>query len=448
MRILFIRPNLSPRRSSDAMEPLAFAALRAHTPAEHTCSLIDERLEDVPFDAKADLVGITAETFTARRAYQIADGYRARGIPVVLGGYHPTLCPDEAGRHADSVVIGDAEPVWARVLEDAAAGLLQPRYAGGTAAMEQVRFDRAIFAGKRYAPIRLIQYGRGCRFQCDFCSIHAFYGRDRGQRPLESVVAELEELAPRHVFFVDDNLFTHARQVDALCRALRPLGIRWSCQISLDIASDPRRVQRMAEAGCLSMTMGFESLDPANLRQMGKGCNLHFRDYRALIAMLRDHGILVYGTFVFGYDHDTLDSIDRTLEFALGAKLFLANFNPLIPTPGTPLYRRLARERRLLFPCWWLDPSFRYGRSVFRPRGMTPDELEAGCYRARTRFNQVRNILARGLDRRAHLRSPYHAFVFGAANWTSRREIHRKQGQALGARAPVLKTGPEQGEAR
>lgn len=433
MRILFIRPNLSPRRSSDAMEPLVFAVLRALTPADIECRLVDERLEAVPLDADADLAAITVETFTARRAYQIADAYRSRGIPVVLGGYHPTFCPDEAGRHADAVVTGDAETVWPAVVVDARAGRLQSLYAGGAAPMDPARFDRSIFAGKRYRPIRMVQYGRGCRFQCDFCSIHAFYGHNRRQRPLPDLVAELRELAPRHVFFVDDNLFTHVRQVDALCEALQPLRIHWSCQISMDIASDPKRVARMAQAGCLSMTMGFESLNPANLRQMGKGCNLRFRDYHDLIEMLRDHGILVYGTFVLGYDQDTPDTIRRTLDFALQSKLFLANFNPLVPTPGTALYKRLQQEGRLLYPSWWTDPAFRYGQGVFRPRAMTPEQLEEGCYHARSTFNQVRHILARAADRRAHLRTPYHALVYTAANWTSRREIHRKQGLALGA---------------
>jgi radical SAM superfamily enzyme YgiQ (UPF0313 family) len=434
MRILFIRPNLAPRRSSDAMEPLVFAVLRALTPPDIACRLVDERLEAVPLDAEADLAALTVETFTARRAYQIADAYRARGIPVVLGGYHPTFCPEEAGRHADAVVTGDAEAVWPAVVADARAGRLQPVYAGGAADMTQARFDRSIFAGKRYSPIRLVQYGRGCRFHCDFCSIHAFYGRHRRQRPLHDLLAELESLHPRHVFFVDDNLFTHARRVDALCDALQPLGIRWSCQISLDIASDPNRIRRMARAGCLTMTMGFESLDPANLRQMHKGANLRFHDYHALLAMLRDNGILVYGTFVFGYDHDTPETIERTLAFALQEKLFLANFNPLTPTPATALYQRLQQEGRLLFPTWWTDPAYRYGQTIFRPRGMTPEQLEEGCFHARTTFNQLRHLLARANDRKAHLRNPYNALVYAAANWTSRREIRRKQGSALGAK--------------
>lgn len=432
MHILFMRPNLAPCRSSDAMEPLVFAILRALTPARITSELLDERLAPIPLDRSPDLVAITVETFTARRAYQIADAYRHRGIPVVLGGYHPTLCPEEASGHADAIVIGDAEGAWPDVLADAEAGTLRPRYAAPPEPLDGLRYDRSLFAGKRYRPIRLVQYGRGCRFQCDFCSIHAFYGSDRRQRPLPEMVAELGTLNARHVFFIDDNLFTHAHQVDALCDAVRPLGIHWSCQISLDIASDPDRVRRMAEAGCLSMTIGFESLEPGNLRQMGKRCNLRYRDYHDMIGMIREAGIMVYGTFVFGYDHDTPESFDRTLDFAQRAKLFLANFNPLTPTPGTPLFRRLAEEDRLLHPRWWLDPDYHYGQAIFRPRGMTPEQLEEGCYRARTTFNRYRSIAARALDRSANLRTPYHALVFGAANLVSRREIRRKQGLVMG----------------
>jgi radical SAM superfamily enzyme YgiQ (UPF0313 family) len=165
------------------MEPLVFAILKGLTPPEIECRFYDERIKAIPFNEETDLVAITVETFTARRSYEIAHRYRNQGVPVVIGGYHPTLCPEEAASHADSIVLGDAEAVWPQILADARDGCLKPRYQGAATPVERVPFDRSIYAGIKYAPIRLVQVGRGCRFACDFCSIHAFYKRNMWQRP-------------------------------------------------------------------------------------------------------------------------------------------------------------------------------------------------------------------------------------------------------------------------
>ena len=207
MRVAFVRPSLDGRRAHDALEPLAFAALAARTPPGVDLSLVDERLEAVPARLDADLVAITVETYTARRAYQIADGLRAQGVPVVMGGYHPTFLPGEALGHADAVVVGDGEPVWERLLSDAARGRLEPVYTAGTTPdLAGLRFDRSIFAGKRYARVVPVQYGRGCKYACDFCSIHAFYGNSLRQRPPAEVADEIRATGARYVMLVDDNL--------------------------------------------------------------------------------------------------------------------------------------------------------------------------------------------------------------------------------------------------
>ncbi|HSH75281.1 MAG TPA: radical SAM protein, partial [Longimicrobiales bacterium] len=280
MRIVFVRPNLRDTRSSDAMEPLSFAILNALTPPHAETALFDERLEAIPLDVSADVVAITVETYTARRAYQIADSFRARGIPVVMGGYHPTFLPDEALEHADAVVLGDAEELWPQLLEDLSSGSLRRRY-------EQPSFptlgglvpDRSIFSGKRYAPISLVQYGRGCRYACDFCSIRAFYGSSLRQRPVSEVVAEIEMAERKHVFLVDDNIFVDVDKAKELFRALIPLKILWSCQVSIDVTRDPELVELMRRSGCVSALIGFESLEPRNLEQMRKRWNLKY-DYR------------------------------------------------------------------------------------------------------------------------------------------------------------------------
>ena len=434
MKITFIRPNLYDDRSSDAMEPLCFAILKSLTPSDVHVELFDERLEPLPFDIDTDLVAMTVETYTARRAYQIADRFRRRGIPVVMGGYHPTFLPDEALEHADAVVKGDAEGVWERVVGDARAGRLQRVYESREfPALDGVQPDRSIFDGKSYSPIGLVQFSRGCRFNCTFCSIRAFYGNNLRQRPIEHVVEDIRRSGRRHIFLVDDNLFVDRDTAYALFEALVPLNISWSCQVSIDIARDEELVQLMRRSGCISALIGFESLDPSSLRQLKKQWNTKWQSYDDAIAVFRRAGIMLYGTFIFGCDNDTPDSFSETVAFALRNKFVLANFNPLTPTPGAPLYDELLAEGRLLHDRWWLDPEFGYGDATFEPRGMTAQELTEGCFAARRQFNTARSILSRMLDLRANGRSLFRAGVYLLANLKSRREIMRKQGRRLGA---------------
>jgi radical SAM superfamily enzyme YgiQ (UPF0313 family) len=438
VKITFIRPNLTDVRSSDGLEPLAFAVLADLTPPDVEVSLVDERLEPVAYDEPTDLVALTVETFTARRAYQIATRFRRRGIPVVMGGYHPTFLPREALQFADAVVVGDAEGLWPQVVADARAGRLRRLYRQPTEPpLAGVMPDRRIFRGKRYPPIRLVQYARGCRFACDFCSIHAFYGQSLRQRPVAEVVAEIETLGRRHVLFVDDNIFVDPPRTAALCQGLLPLGIRWSCQVSIDVARHPELLDLMARSGCTTALVGFESLDPRNLAVMKKQWNLKDGPYADAIRRFREHGIMLNGQFVFGYDYDTPDAIERAVDFALESRLYMAGFNPLTPMPGTRLYDRTRAEGRLRFERWWLDPDFRGGQAVFHPRRMTAAQLEEGCFRAKQRFNAWGALLGRALDFRANSRTPYRLGIFLLANLISRREIYRKQGRPLGDGTPL-----------
>lgn len=441
MKITFIRPGMVGGRAADASEPRVFALLGALTPPDVDCVLYDERIEPVPVAEPTDLVALSVDTFSARRAYQLAGEYHRRGVPAVLGGHHPTLAPAEAQCFARCIVRGDAEGVWPRLVADARAGRLERGYECSEPIPVASRVDRRLFAGKPYPALSLVEFGRGCPHACDFCSVHAFYGAAYRRRQVGDVVAELAGLGRRHVFFTDDNLFADRPAALELLQALRPARVRWSCQASLEVAAQPDILRQMADSGCCSITIGFESLVPENLAQMGKAWNLRQGPFGELVARCRDHGIMVYGTFVFGYDHDTPDVFARTVQFAVESKLFLANFNPLTPTPGTALYERLRREGRLLRPRWWLDPQYRYGEAVFRPRQMTPEQLAEGCYRARTEFNRGASILRRALDRQANAGSLHRLGLFLVANLVSRREIHRKQGLPLGAAgelAPVF----------
>lgn len=433
MRIILIRPRFAVGyRSPALMEPLAMAILAALTPKEHEVHVIDERLDENPFVGQADLVAITVCTFSAKRAYAIAADYRRRGVPVVMGGFHPTLLPEEALEHADAVVMGDAEASWPFVLTDAASGRLRRLYAPAIPGpMEAVQPDRSIFAGKKYLPIRLVQFGRGCPRSCEFCSVRAFYNGGVRHRPVDAVVEELISSRARRVLFVDDNLLSDRDALCGLMEAVLPLKLRWSCQADLGIADDPGLLKLARRSGCQSLLIGFESLDKGNLRQMGKDRNLSC-DFEERLGRIRRAGIMVNGTFLFGYDNDDPGAISRTLDFALEQKLCLANFNPLQPIPGTPLYERLTLEGRLVYDRWWLEPAYQWHEALIHPRGMTAGQLTEGCRRARERFHSLPGILRR-LPSRAHLDSVDNLATYLTANLVSGMDIRAKSRPRKGA---------------
>lgn len=438
MKITFIRPHITARRAADALEPLAFGILAKLTPPDVDVVLHDARIEPVPLDEPTDLVALTVETFTAKYAYQLAAQYRARGIPVVMGGYHPTLLPEEALQFADAIAIGDAETVWPKIVEDARVGKLQRVYQSPpNLETEGVIPDRKIFEGKKYRPLHLVQVGRGCKYACDFCSIHAFYGKAMPRRCLEDVLTEMEELRGKYVFFADDNLFNDLDYAEKLFEALIPYNIHWSCQVSLDIAQNPHLLDLMAKSGCVGCLIGFESLDETNLVMMRKKWNLKYGGYANTLARFYERNIMVFGSFVLGYDNDTTDSFARTFDFAMESKLALAQFNPLIPTPATSLFERLKKEERLIYPRWWLDDDYRYGETIFRPKKMSAEQLAEGCFKMRSDFGAYSSIFKRLVSSGANSSSLYNMFGYMAINLASIKEIMNKQGESLGNGMPL-----------
>jgi radical SAM superfamily enzyme YgiQ (UPF0313 family) len=304
------------------------------------------------------------------------------------------------------------------------------------------RFERGIFAGKRYKPLASVQYGCGCRFSCDFCSIHSFYGSYSRQRPLNEVVAEIETLNSKRILFIDDNLLANGRKVRELCKAIEPLKIKWACQISVDAANDEALLNAMARSGCIAVFIGFESLALENMRAMQKGWAHKKGNYAEATRKFHDNGMMIWGSFVFGYDHDTMDTFDLTTEFAINARLALVNFMTITPTPGTALYRRMEKEKRLLFPRWWLDPAYGYGQAVFRPNQMTPEQLTAGCLRARRMFYGNSSIFKRSLGNGG---SSERILLYWASNFLFKRELAQKLGQPLGSAEPLPPLTEEKG---
>jgi radical SAM superfamily enzyme YgiQ (UPF0313 family) len=437
MRITFIQPAMGRDGPeyvrSWQMEPLSIATLAAATPPGHELSFYDDRIEAIPYDIATDLVAITAETYTAKRAYQIARKFRERGVKVVMGGYHPTLVPDEVETEADGIVVGDAEGVWPALLDDVAHDRLQKRYLSRpTAGAVTTRPDRKIFQGKRYLPLGLVESGRGCSFSCDFCAVSAFARATYRTRTPVEVAREIDEAGYKRVFIVDDNLTADPDRAKALMRELKPLKIQWVSQATVHVAEDPEMLELLRASGCILLLVGFESIDRDCLKSMNKGFNKGEQNYPTAIAKLRDAGVKLYGTFVFGYDADPADIFERTLEFALTHKLFVAAFNHLQPFPGTPLYQRLQDEQRLIYDKWWLEPGYRFGTIAFKPKLMEADRLFDTLMGLRRRFYSYSGILSRAWDFKANSNTPLSFYLHLAINNLLRRELTDKWRTPLG----------------
>lgn len=407
MRLTIIHPCIGRKPGQKyirtwQMEALPAATLAGLTPKGVAVKFYDDRMEVIPFDEPTDLVAISVETYTAKRAYQIASEYRKRKVPVVMGGFHATLCPDEVATYAEAVVCGEAEVLWPRVIDDARHGRLEKFYRQvDRPSLTGLKPDRSIFRGKRYLPIGLVEAGRGCHFKCDFCAVQTVFNASQTRRPADAILAEIS--AMRHdrklFFFVDDNITSNLDEAKAFFRALAPLKIRWVSQSSINAAHDEEFLVLLKQSGCQGVLIGFESLNPANLKNMNKAFNTMRGGYAKALENLRRHQIRVYGTFIFGYDLDTPESFQTTVDFAREQAMYIAAFNHLTPFPGTPLYARLQAEGRLLYERWWLDDRYSYNRIPFQPRGMSPEILQQRCLAARRDFYSWPSILRRGMRR-------------------------------------------------
>src|SRR4051812_34428715 len=382
MRLTLIYPSVGRKEDEPyvrawQMEPLSMATLAGLTPPDVEVRFYDDRMEVVPFDEPTDLVAISVETYTAKRAYQIASEYRRRGLPVVMGGFHASLRPDEVALYAESVVVGEAEVLWPEVINDYRHGTPKKIYRQpGRTSLAGARPDRRIFRGKRYLPVGLVEAGRGCHFKCDFCAVQTVFGATQTRRPADEILSEIASIRDkkRLIFFVDDNITSNLAQAKEFFRALIPLGVRWVSQSSINAAHDEEFLDLLTKSGCMGVLIGFESLNPANLKEMNKSFNTMRGGFEKALANLRRHKIRVYGTFIFGYDRDTPESFGKTAEFARDQEMYIAAFTPLTPSPETPLYKRLKSEGRLLYDAWWLDQRYQYNHTPFNPDETAPAE--------------------------------------------------------------------------
>lgn len=398
---------------------LALTSVAASTPREWTVRYWDENLLQglPPHKPFPQVVGITVHLTFARRAYELAKWYRDRGAKVVLGGLHVLSCPDEARPHADSLCLGDGVQTWPHILRDAEAGTLQPVYEGSYRApyMEDPAPRRELLDHDAFLTTTSLNATRGCHNRCGFCylstdGLHMPYQ----VRDPEQVAAEVLADGQPYVVFTDNNLGSKPAYLRRLCRALRPLERIWSAAVSVDVSDDPSLVREMALAGCTGVFIGFESLEDENLRDARKKTP-RAAEYARRVGLFHDHGIQVNGSFVLGFDHDRPDCFEKLVDWIESVRMESATYHILTPYPGTPLFRQMEAEGRLLHKNWDLYDT---GNVVFRPRHMTPEQLAEGysyCYE-RT-FSHTSIWRRRPRDWRAV--PPYlaMAYLYKKANW-------------------------------
>lgn len=428
MKILFLSPGWPKGRLWGELgfkfPTLSLAALAAVTPPEWQVAFHDDAIRQTSFDTDAELIALTAMTAQATRAYQLADAFRSRGKTVVMGGFHASNLPDEALQHVDSVVVGEGELVWPQLLADFQAGRLQRTYrADGlidTSLIPVAR--RELFKGSGHFFTNTIQTTRGCPFDCEFCSVTAFYGRKYRKRPVEQVLAELEQLRKVNpfVFFVDDNIVADRNYSLPLFEGMKGMGLKWLSHAPIDFAEDRELLQAAGASGCVGMFIGFESLNQASLVAMGKVTN-KADSYKAYAQQFRDHGIGILGSFVMGCDGDSPAVFEQTLRFCEDARLEAAIFPILTPYPGTTVRKRLEAEGRI-FNNNWQDYDMEH--VTFQPKGMTVQELQDGYDQLCRSFYSLGSIWRRigKLHRSVQ--------VFGPMNIGFRSAIRRKRPNA------------------
>ena len=442
MKVTLIKPNIGRREHSlyvdeARMEPLQLGVLAALTPKDVEVVLYDDRMEKIPFDEETDLVAITVETFTARRAYEISAEYRKRGVKVLIGGMHVKLIPEEVIEHCDSIIIGDAEPVWEEMINDLLNHQLKQCYEGiqPTCPQQNIITRRDLFEGKGYLPITLLQFSRGCNHSCNFCASSVYFHAKHYCRPVEDVIKEIQSQKRKFLFFVDDNIVCNREKAKELFRALIPLKVHWVSQGSIDMLKDEELMRLMVKSGCLGLVIGFESINPESIEQMNKSSNKTGSGnlYESEIKQLRKWGLQTWAAFTVGHDADTVESIRATCDFAIKNKFTFAAFNILMPYPNTELYHKLEKEGRLLYDQkWWLHEEYRFNYASIVPKNMTAEELTEISFDCRRRFNKWSSIVHRALEFHTNMRTPYRFLTYLIYNPLFKKEVYKKQGMRFG----------------
>lgn len=403
-RLLLVNP-VNPRRigltvnPSSRFPPLGLGIVAALTPDDWKVEIIDENFE--PFEYRdADLVGLTAFTAAATRAYEIAKLYRGKGIPTVLGGIHASMLPEEALQYVDTVVIGEAESVWGKVIADFEAGKLQRVYQGEWLDLREMPKPRRDLFHPGYM-FGSIQSARGCPMDCEFCSVTALNGHQYRQRPVEEVLDELETIHHKMVFFVDDNIIGYGKQAAeraiTLFKGMIERGIKkdWFCQASMNFADNEEVLEYAAKSGCRMVFLGVEAENIDALKEVNKKLNMRMavNTYEAVFRRINRHGIAVLGAFIYGMDSDTPEALRRRTNYILNSGVDVMQITYLTPLPGTRLFNKLYDEGRLLytnFPADW--DHYDMTEVTHRSLSIQPQELADAVHESSRRLYSRRSI--------------------------------------------------------
>ena len=414
-------------------KPLGIMVLAGMTPPEWDISIIDENFRTPDYAAmpRPDLVGITAFTSQANRAYEVAAFFRGLGVPVVMGGIHATLCTEEAEQHVDSVVTGEAEGIWPELLEDVRQGGLKARYDGGIAEIKDVPMPRHDLLATGYA-FGSIQTTRGCPLNCSFCSVTVFNGAKYRQRPIPDVIREFQSIPEKYVLVVDDNLIgtrpQHIARAKELFRALAEANLRkeWIAQTTINFADDEELLALAAKAGCRGVFIGFESTSPEGLLSLGKKFNLrNNRDFRASVRRIQRHNILVVGAFIIGLDIDHAGIGKHIAKMASWYGLDILNMAILTPLPGTKLWERMQSENSIAldrFPEDWKYYTLTF--PVARFRHLSSDGIIDEMVSCDRKFYSLPRILGRVCRNVLQSRKPLATLI---SNLSYRNTIRRNK---------------------
>lgn len=396
MKILLIAPvkDISRKTSEIIRFPMiSLLYIAAMTPREHEVSIVEEETETLDFNTDCDFVGITCMTATAPRAYTIAAEFRKRGKKVVLGGIHPTVLPHEAKIHCDSVITGEAEPVWAKVLTDFESGCLQDFYNGGTTENlnEYPLPRRDLIKPGTVLGMEPIVTSRGCPYSCEFCSVWKFFGRRIRHVSVENVIKDIQNSKSSRFMFLDDNIVGDPIYARSLFLALKDMKIDWVGQASISFSKNEELLKLAHDSGCRGLFFGVESVSEEKIKRMGKSMRSQEATIEA-IKRIMSYGIFFHASLVFGFDDDDSSVFDETLEFLHKTKIPSATFNILTPYPGTDIYHQLKTQNRLITEDW---KFYDHCTVTYHPKKMTIDELYEGYQYVKRNYYSLGRIINR-----------------------------------------------------
>jgi len=404
MNILLLSPasreDRQQRNKYVTYAPLTLPMLAALSPPDCDIQIVDEKVEAIDFDLQPDLVGITAITGTANRSYEVARQFREKGCTVVMGGPHPTVRPEEALEHADSVVTGQAYESWPRCIKDYRRGRLREMYLDDGAAIKVIPTPRReLLKGAKYITRNSVQATVGCPNSCDFCVVSRVFGERFMVREVEQVIAEIERLSGPYLFFLDVNLTADGRFAKELFRRMVPLRKKWAAQVTTEFAADPEMLDLAARSGCIGVFIGAESLNQRSLDSANKSFN-SVEFYAEMQRKLRHHGICSMMGIVYGFDEDDPSIFDKTMLFMDRIRADSVRYGILTPFPGTRLFHQMERENRIIDYNW---DHYDSSNVVFRPRRMSPEQLRQGFMRSMNHTYSMRSMITRVFGSNAYL---------------------------------------------